>query len=53
MAKKMTEELYDKLTAAGKTLCEYCENDECQYCQVTRLMDDMYVEAIEEDIVEN
>ena len=53
MAKKMTEELYNKLTAAGKTLCEYCENDECQYCQVTRLMDDIYVEAVERGIVDD
>ena len=52
MAKKITEELYNKLTAAGRTLCEYCENNECECCQVTRLMDDAYVEAVEEGIVE-
>ena len=54
MAKKITtEELYNKLTAAGRTLCEYCENNECECCQVTRLMDDAYVEAMEEGIVED
>lgn len=52
MAKKITEELYNKLTAAGRALCEYCENDECECCQVTRLMDDAYVEAVDAGIVE-
>ena len=45
MAEKMTKELYEKLNMASKTLCEYCENDECSCCQVTRLMDDAYAEA--------
>ena len=44
---KMTKELYEKLSMAGKALCEYCENDECSCCQVTRLMDDAYIEAVE------
>lgn len=51
-AKKMTKELYEKLDMAGKTLCEYCENAECSCCQVTRLMDDAYIEAVNADIVE-
>lgn len=51
-AKKMTKELYEKLDMASKTLCEYCENAECSCCQVTRLMDDAYVEAVNADIVE-
>lgn len=51
MAKKITDELYNKLTAAGRTLCEYCENDECECCHVTRLMDDAYVEAVNAGIV--
>lgn len=45
MAKKITEELYNKLTAAGRTLCECC--------QVTRLMDDAYVETVDAGIVED
>ena len=49
---KMTKELYEKLSIAGKALCEYCENDECSCCQVTRLMDDAYIEAVEEGIVD-
>ena len=49
---KMTKGLYEKLEMAGKALCEYCENDECSCCQVTRLMDDAYVEAVNADIVE-
>lgn len=48
----MTKELYEKLDMASKTLCEYCENAECSYCQVTRLMDDAYIEAVNADIVE-
>lgn len=48
-AKKMTKELYEKLDMASKTLCE---NAECSCCQVTRLMDDAYIEAVNADIVE-
>ena len=51
-AKKMTKELYEKLDMASKTLCEYCENAECSCCQVMRLMDDAYIEAVNADIVE-
>ena len=51
-AKKMTKELYEKLDMASKTLCEYCENAECSCCQVTRLMDDAYIAAVNADIVE-
>lgn len=51
-AKKMTKELYEKLDMASKTLCEYCENAECSCCQVTRLMDDAYIEAVNANIVE-
>lgn len=51
-AKKMTKELYEKLDMASKTLCEYCENAECSCCQVTRLMNDAYIEAVNADIVE-
>ena len=49
----MTKELYEKLDMASKTLCEYCENAECSCCQVTRLMDDAYAEAVEEGIVDD
>ena len=52
MAKKMTKELYERLTKASSALCGYCDNDECETCQVTRLMDDAYVEAVAADIVE-
>ena len=53
MAKKMTKELYEKLSMAGKALCEYCENDECSCCPVRRLIDDAYIEAVEEGIVDD
>ena len=49
----MTEKYYNEIIAAGKALCEYCENDECSCCQVTRLMDDAYIEAVEEGIVDD
>lgn len=49
---KMTKELYEKLEMAGKTFCEYCENAECSCCQVTSLLDDAYIEAVNADIVE-
>lgn len=53
MAEKITKELYEKLSMAEKTLCEYCENDECSCCQVTRLMYDAYIDAVEEGIVDD
>ena len=31
----MTEKYYNEINAAEKILCEYCENDECENCQVT------------------
>lgn len=49
MAEKMTKELYEKLSAAEKALCEYCENDVCSCCQITRLMDDAYAETVTMD----
>lgn len=53
MAEKMTKELYEKLSMAEKTLCDYCENDVCSCCQITRLMDEAYIEAIENGIVDD
>lgn len=53
MAEKMTKELYEKLSMAEKALCKYCENDECSCCQVTRLMYDAYINAVEEGIVDD
>lgn len=49
---KMSE-YKEKLSIAEKALCEYCENDECSCCQVTRLMDEAYIEAVEEGIVDD
>lgn len=49
----MTKELYEKLSMTEKALCEYCENDECSCCQVTRLMYDAYIDAVEEGIVDD
>lgn len=43
----MTKEYYNKLDAAAKTLCKYCENDECEKCHVSVLMNDAYAEFCE------
>lgn len=53
MAKKMTKELYEELNKAGKTLCEYYESDECSCCQVTCLMENVYLDAVEDGIVDD
>ena len=47
----MDEKKYEKIDHAGKVLCEFCQNDECEKCQVTRLLDDAYVEAVEAGIM--
>lgn len=49
----MTKEKYDELVEARRALCGYCENDECESCQVTRLLDDAYAEAADAGIVED
>lgn len=43
----MTKEYYTKLDTAAKTLCKYCENEECEKCQVSVLMNDAYAEFCE------
>lgn len=42
MSKTMTQQSYDKILEAAKILCEYCENNACENCQVTKLTDDAY-----------
>ena len=37
MSKTMTQQSYDKILEAAKILCEYCENNACENCQVTKL----------------
>lgn len=49
---KMTKEKYQELTKAGNVLCNWCENDECEKCQVQILLDEAYAEALEEGVVE-
>lgn len=51
MAEKMTREGYDRLQEAGRILCKFCENDACERCQVSVLLDEAYseMEAIEEE----
>ena len=37
------------LLDARDKLCAFCENDECEKCQVTRLIDDAYNECDDEE----
>ena len=47
----MTKDMYDKLEKASKTLCEFCDNDACESCQVSLLMNDAYAEAVDSGII--
>ena len=40
----MTKSKLDRLNAAGNELCSFCENDECEKCIVTRLLEDANAE---------
>lgn len=46
----ITRATYEKLTAAREALCTYCENDECEKCVVTLLLDQAYAEAVDAGI---
>lgn len=50
----MTEELYNNLCKAGKTLCDYCEcaPDDCESCKVTHLLNDAANEAVDAGIID-
>lgn len=45
----MDREYLAKLCEARSTLCDFCEADECEYCIVTRLIDDAYNELDDEE----
>lgn len=47
----LDEDTYNDIMDAAKTLCDYCQNDACESCQVTRLTDDAYVEALHAGII--
>ena len=49
----MTEEKYKEITAAGRVLCNYCQNTECEKCQVTRLLDDAALDAVEDGVIDD
>lgn len=49
----ITLETYAELLDARDKLCAYCDNDECDNCQVTKLIDDAHIEAEEAGIIEN
>ena len=49
----MTKELYEQIIEAGETLCGYCENDECDKCIITMLIDDATREAVDDGIIDS
>lgn len=53
MSNIIDETTYTELLDARDKLCAYCENNECEKCQVTRLIDDANADAIEAGIVED
>lgn len=48
----MNKEYLDKLCGARRTLCGFCEADECERCIVNRLIDDAYDELPDRDKAE-
>lgn len=49
----MTEEKYKEIIAAGRVLCNYCQNTKCEKCQVTRLLDDAALDAVEDGVIDD
>lgn len=50
----MDRDDYARLVEAGRTLCEFCENnDDCEKCQVTALLNDAANELDDEDDCED
>lgn len=49
----MQSETYTELLDARDKLCAYCDSDECEKCQVTKLIDDACMEAEEAGIIED
>lgn len=46
------ENTFTELLDARDKLCAFCENDKCEKCQVTMLVNDAYTEASQAGIVE-
>ena len=42
---KISENEYSGLLEARNRLCRFCQSEECEKCQVTRLADDAHFEA--------
>jgi len=49
----MDENTYTELLDARDKLCKFCENDACEKCIVTQLIDDATNEAIDAGIIED
>lgn len=49
---EMTREYWAELCDAGRKLCTFCESDECENCQVTRLLNDAANEAAEAGLID-
>ena len=43
---------YTELLDARDKLCKYCENDDCDSCRVTELINDADNEAIEAGLID-
>ena len=41
----LTKEIYESVSMAATTLCKFCEADYCNFCQVSKLNNDAYIEA--------
>lgn len=46
----MTIEQYNEISEAADVLCNFCENDECEKCQVTLLVEQAYTETDNSEI---
>lgn len=46
------KETYDELVSAREKLCSYCENDACEHCIVTLLLDQAEIEVQHSGIIE-
>ena len=48
----INENTFTELLDARDKFCAFCENNECEKCQVTMLVNDAYTEAAQAGIVE-